>query len=150
MKVYIAAPYSRKEEMNVYAAKLRELGIEVTSRWLNEPHKSSIQMPDLTHEQHLEYAMQDVNDIMDSDAMVFFTDPTKTILRAGRHVEFGMVLALNHMLTEDPLPIFVVGLEFENIFHHMPNVSHFQEWDLALDAVCRFAIKFDHDMAAGL
>lgn len=150
MNVYIAAPYSKKDEMSVYAAKLRERGIGVTSSWLEEPHKPTVQMSDLTHEQHQQYALNDLRDVMDADAMIFFTDPTKTILRAGRHVEFGMVLAINHILPDDPFPIFVVGMEFENIFHHMPNVYHFQEWELALEAIDRFAFSYNLGVAIGI
>ena len=34
MKIYLAARYSRIEELNVYAQELRDMGYEVTSRWL--------------------------------------------------------------------------------------------------------------------
>lgn len=150
MKVYIAAPYLKKEEMKVYAAKLRDLGIGVTSGWLDEPDKPAMGPQDLINTQNREYAMRDVQDVMDADAMIFFTDPTKTILRAGRHVEFGMILAINAMSQdEDTMPIFVVGLEFENIFHHMPEVHHFQEWELALEAIRRFAKAHDLGTAIG-
>lgn len=150
MKIYIAAPYTRKAEMTVYAETLRARGIEVTSSWLDEPHEPTIQMPDLPHENHLQYALNDIQDILDADAMIFFTDPTKTIVRAGRHVEFGMVLFWNALCPDLPMPIFVVGLEFENIFHHCPNVRHYEDWDLTLDAVCRFAVEFRDDGSAGI
>lgn len=133
MKVYLAAPYPMKDQINEYAAQLRALGIIVTSSWLDEPHKPTTQMHELTHEEHLVYAEQDVLDVFAADAMMFFTDPTKTIVRAGRHVEFGMVIAINKLRGE--MPIFVVGTEYENIFHHLPNVHHFATWEDAILAV---------------
>lgn len=120
MKVYLAAPYSWKDQINVFAAELRASGIIVTARWLEEPHKPDTQMPELTHEQHLFYAVQDIEDVRAADLLIFFTDPTKRIVRGGRHVEFGVAV-------ERGMPIYVLG-EHENIFHHLPNVSHFENW----------------------
>src|SRR5882672_7222295 len=94
MKVYIAAPYRMKNEIKARAMGLRDCGIEVTSSWLNEPHKPNTQMGDLTHEEHQKYALQDVQDVVAADILVLLTDPTKTIVRAGRHVEFGIAVGL--------------------------------------------------------
>jgi nucleoside 2-deoxyribosyltransferase len=121
MKVYLAAPYSRKEQMNVYAADLRASGITVTSSWLDEPHKPGIEEQEITYEQQRNYAIQDVEDVQAADILVFFTDPTKTLVRAGRHVEFGIAVHRR-------IPIYVVGEEMENIFHYLPNVTHFFSW----------------------
>jgi len=122
MKVYLAAPYSRKDEIKGYAEELRAGGVTVTSSWLEEPHTPTTQMQDLTHEEHLKYAVQDVKDVHAAKLLVFFTDPTGTIVRGGRHVEFGIAL-------ERRMPIFVIGEQRENIFHHMPGVMHFESWE---------------------
>lgn len=132
MRVYIAAPYSMKDTIIREAEELRLYGIEVTSSWLEEPHKPSTQMHELTHEEHQVYALRDVQDIVNADILVFHTDPTKSIIRAGRHVEFGIALALG--LTRC-MPIFVVGQERENIFHHMPQVAHYASWREVRDAL---------------
>ena len=126
MRVYLAAPYSRKTEINQYAAELRAGGIEVTSSWLDEPHKPTTQMHELTHEEHQQYAIQDVKDVQAANILVFFTDPTKAIIRAGRHVEFGIAV-------QRGTPIYVVGEECENIFHHLPKVIHFKTWKTLRD-----------------
>lgn len=135
MKVYLAGPYQHKDSINVAAEQLRCLGIEVTSSWLEEPHKPTTQMQDLTHEEHLQYAERDVLDLIAADVFVLFADQTKSIIRAGRHVEFGMAVAINRLV--EPMPIFVVGPEYENIFHHLQEVKHFDCWELAVDALCR-------------
>jgi nucleoside 2-deoxyribosyltransferase len=127
MKVYLAAPYPEKEMMNMYAAQLRREGITVTSRWLEEPHAPTTGMGDLTPDQHLEYALQDIQDVRAADILVFFTDPTKTLTRGGRHVEFGIAV-------ERGIPIYVVG-GFENIFHYLLNVVHMEDWQQAKHAV---------------
>jgi nucleoside 2-deoxyribosyltransferase len=121
MNVYLAAPYSMKDTIRERAAELRRLGITVTSSWIDEPHKPSTQMHELSHEEHQKYAKQDIDDIVHADIFVFHTDPTGTIVRGGRHVEFGM--ALMH-----GIPVLVVGMEYENIFHHCSKVHHFASW----------------------
>lgn len=122
MKVYLAAPFQWIDQMRVYAAELRAGGVTVTSRWLEETHKSTDdKLPNLTHEQHQFYALQDVEDVAAADVFVLFTDPSKTIVHAGRHVEFGIAV-------QRKIPIYVVGLERENIFHHLPQVTHFENW----------------------
>lgn len=121
LKVYLAAPYSAKDRINEYAAELRGLGIHVTSSWLNEPHAPSTELHELTPEDHRKYAKQDLADIIAANVFVLFTDPTKTIVRAGRHVEMGFAIALG-------LPVYVVGTEHENIFHYLSGVHHYATW----------------------
>lgn len=128
MKIYLAAPYQRKDFINLLATELRKLGLEVTSSWLNEPHSSNTQPQELTEEKRREYAIQDVIDIRRADIFVLFTDPSKTITRAGRHVEFGIAL-------ERGMPIYVIGSERENLFHYYPGVMHFADWNAFLDRV---------------
>ncbi len=122
MRVYLAAPYQQKDQINIYAAQLRAGGVEVTSSWLEEIHDPSIQMKDLTHKEHLQYALQDIKDVQAAEILILFTDPTKSIVRAGRHVEFGIAV-------QRRIPIYVVGKEYENIFHHLPRVIHFTAWE---------------------
>ena len=120
MRIYLAAPYSQKEQMQRYAAELQANDIIVTSSWLAKPHAPETQMKDLTSDQHRAYAMQDIKDVQAADILVFFTDQTKTIVRGGRHVEFGIAV-------QRRIPIYVIG-DFENIFHYLPRVIHFKKW----------------------
>jgi len=138
MRVYLAAPYQSKELIKSYAEELRLQGIEVTSSWLEEPHKPTTQMHELTHEEHQKYAVRDVKDVVDADVLVFHTEPTKTIVRAGRHVEFGIAVALG--LTRN-MPILVVGGEYENIFHHLPQVIHFSTWEKAKETLVAMHVR---------
>ena len=140
MKIYLAAPYSRKDEINKYAAELRAGGVEVTSTWLNEPHKPTTQMHELTHEEHQSYAVQDVKDVAAADILVLWTDPTRAIVRQGRTAELGMVIGLN-VIRKKTVPIFVVGLEDENIFHHCPEVSHFASWGVVRDLLLELSAQ---------
>ena len=87
-------------------------------------------MHELPHEDHQVYALRDIEDVRAADILVLFTDPTKTIFRAGRHVEFGMAIILG-------IPILVVGGEYENIFHHLPQVIHFSTWEKVKTHLCK-------------
>jgi len=126
LKAYLAAPYVRKEQIREYAAELRAGNVVVTSTWLNEPHSPTTLTNELTPESNRQYAIQDVKDVYAANLLVFFTDPTGEIVRGGRHLEFGIALARR-------IPIFVVGKEMENIFHHMPGVLHFDSWEVVRD-----------------
>ena len=138
MRVYLAAPYQQKDEIRAYAEELRAGGVEVTSTWLDEPHKPTTQMHELTHEEHQGYALRDVRDVADADLLVLFTDPSKSIVRQGRTAELGMAIALG--LTRY-YPILVVGLEYENIFHHLEIVRHFKSWTEVKEYLCKLYLR---------
>ena len=127
MKVYVAGPYQQKEAIGWRAAELRAVGIEVTSRWLEEPHSPTTQCGDLPDATFRMYANYDLEDIDAADAFLLFAVPPNAapIPRAGRHVEFGYALARRKK-------IFVVGDVKENIFHYLPQVKHFENFALAL------------------
>lgn len=119
--VYLAAKYARKEELKKYQKDLEAKERVCTSRWLTETHPPDVKMADLSDLFNRETAIQDLQDINSSDAMVFFAeDQHKQPPRGGRHVEFGYALACG-------LEIYVIG-EKENIFHHLPYVKHYESW----------------------
>lgn len=103
MKVYLAADYARKNEIREVAAKLRALGIEVTSRWLDTPDDGIPWSAE---------AKVDVEDVQDAHTLVSFT--TGELARGGRHAEFGMAVALGKGLV-------IVGPR-EHVFHFLPEV----------------------------
>lgn len=112
--------------MEAYAKELRKCGVEVTSRWLEEPHSPTSQIGDVSDELMREYAITDLEDIQAADILVFFSvDPKTPTVRGGRHVEFGYALGLKK-------PILVVGPQ-ENIFHFLPQVQFVNNWDSALE-----------------
>jgi nucleoside 2-deoxyribosyltransferase len=119
--VYLAAPYSTKKEIEQYAADLRAAGITVTSSWLEEPHDPKTQMSELPPVTHRLYACRDLQDIEDAKVFVLFTDPTKQLVRQGRTFEFGFAYA-------NGKHIVIVGSEYENIFHYLPGLRHFETW----------------------
>lgn len=124
MKVYLAAPYSLRNEIR-YATKalLEDHGHTVTSRWLEEAHAispaSTGPASGFSDEAAAKFAMDDLEDIRGSQALVMYTgDPWKRDHHTGgRHLETGYALGLG-------IPVLIFGPEPENIFHRLPGVLH--------------------------
>lgn len=126
MRVYLAARFSRLPELNRYREELAELGIEVTSRWLDGGHEW-VGTPDeeIPPWEQARFAMEDLDDILAADLLVCFTEPSgEGPARGGRHVEMGFALALGK-------PILVVG-HYENVFYCLPSIMFMETWDAAL------------------
>jgi hypothetical protein len=116
VKVYLASRYSDKLRMSALAEELRSKRVEVTSRWLEEPHSPTSQLSDLKDDYLQMNALIDLEDIDRADVLVFFSvEPTQPMVRGGRHVEFGYALGTKK-------PIIVVGPQ-ENIFHYLPQIE---------------------------
>lgn len=149
MKYYLAARYSRREELLRYAWHLEELGHEVTSRWIRGEHE----MPEIgdadttdeafntvTDERRAEigkrFALEDLDDLMKAECLIAFTEQpgqTKGRGRGGRHVELGFALALLSLRVSDSErgqwmnQVVVIGPR-ENVFCCLDGVFHFPDW----------------------
>lgn len=124
MRIYLAARYSRIDELNEYKQDLRGLGHYVTSRWLEGEHRAA----DDDESRWAEFAADDLEDIDDADMVINFTEPPRepSTNRGGRHVEFGYALAGNKFL-------IVVGPN-ENTFHPLADLR-FDSWFQCLDYI---------------
>ena len=123
MKIYLAARYSRREELCICAHELRGLGHEITSRWLLGNHQLTDEQlsTEGTVEQRQRFAMEDWADLMAAELCISFTEPPRsTNNRGGRHVEYGAALATG-------IACIVVG-PAENVFHCLPGITRFDTW----------------------
>lgn len=117
MRIYLAALYSRREEMEEHANRIKQKGHEITARWVYGGEEG------LSRE---DIALMDIEDVDRADIVISFTHPRGFLTPGGgRHVEFGYALAKNKKLV-------IIG-HFENIFHHMPNVELFEDLDTWLN-----------------
>jgi nucleoside 2-deoxyribosyltransferase len=125
MKVYLAARFSRLEELLGYKAELRRLGIEVTSRWLLGGHEwVGTADEEIPVEELARFAADDIADLEEADVLICFTEsPRSGPARGGRHVEFGYALAIGK-------PTIVVGHR-ENVFYCLPGIQFAETWEKA-------------------
>ena len=130
MHIYLAARYSRFSEMQQYAAQLTDLGYAVTSRWILGDHDIRAHWQSEAPYYMPLWADEDFADLVAADTVISFTEaPGETSGRArgGRHVEFGMALALRKRC-------LIVGPR-EHVFHWLPTVDSYTTWDAALAAL---------------
>jgi hypothetical protein len=120
MNVYLAARYSRREEISGYARALAELGFTITSRWIAGGHTSGVQ-PDMTLSINKILAHHDRTDILKSDFVIHFTEDETTLYpRGSRHTELGIAYERGKVN-------YVIG-PYENIFHHLDGLLRFETW----------------------
>jgi nucleoside 2-deoxyribosyltransferase len=115
--VYLAARIRRRDELLAHAAELNAAGIEVTSSWLTMAAPD-----DWASTVWADLARIDREDVLRADGLILFAEP-ELDGGSGRHVEFGMALALGK-------PTIVVG-RVENLFQRLPEVRVVEDWPAA-------------------
>jgi hypothetical protein len=119
-RIYLAARYSRRQELLDYALELQERGYEITSTWIDGHHETRPGIDDdATDVERATWAAEDVSDVRRADWLVSFTEQERG--RGGRHVEFGMALAWGQRLV-------LIGANREHVFHCLPDVLQFDTW----------------------
>ena len=120
MKIYLASRYQNYPLMQEWSAELFYYGHDVTSRWIKGDHEITTDAKG--DEERRRFAEEDIQDLMEADVIIFHSDPFFFRSgRGGRHVEFGMALALKKK-------IVLIG-ERENVFHWLPNVLIYQSFE---------------------
>lgn len=123
--IYLAARYSRNEEMRRYRDILeQEFGFSVTSRWIDQ-HGNQLEesmgpseiAANLTGA--AAFAAKDIEDVRAAQILIHFTtgEPGG---KGGRHTEMGIALALGKHIT-------IIGPR-ENVFQAIPH-EQFDTWD---------------------
>lgn len=119
LRIYIAARYSRRFEVEVLARHLRDAGFVVTSRWSQGLHDNK--------RDHV-CARDDMEDLALANCVLSLTEePRQVATRGGRHVEFGVGLACGYRL-------LLVGPR-ENVFHSVPQVEQFDHFEDMIQAL---------------
>ncbi|MGJ5032325.1 hypothetical protein ACQR1I_36190 [Bradyrhizobium sp. HKCCYLS2038] len=119
MKVYLAARFSDRPQMESVADTLKAKGYDIVSRWVYGGETG------LTRQQ---IAVLDLADVEIADIVISYTQVHGTLTKGGgRHVEFGYALARGKQLV-------LIG-DRENVFHHYPNVSVFPTLDAWLNSL---------------
>jgi hypothetical protein len=121
LRIYLAARYSRREELLPYAADLTARGHEVVSTWIDGHHETEpgIDATAGTAQRGL-WAQEDLEDCLRADWIVSFTEPPRGDSRGGRHVELGIGLGAGKYLV-------LVG-PVEHVFHCLPWIPRYASW----------------------
>jgi len=123
-KIYLAARYSRNDEMRGVRDVLQALGHEVTSRWIDQ-HGGNLlesfvaEKLNAQPDECAKYARVDLEDLEAADTVISFTSAGGGG-KGGRHVEFGLALGLGKRLV-------IVGPR-ENVFHTLPAIEWYPDW----------------------
>jgi hypothetical protein len=127
--IYLAARYSRAEEMRHYRDQLTDLGYRVSSRWIDHHGGTlteSLGSDDISN--NLEYAQTIAQtDLIDLDAshiVIAFTEE-KGGGKGGRHFELGYAIARTKR-------IIIVGPR-ENIFHSLSFIQQHPTWEAFME-----------------
>lgn len=122
MKLYLAAAFSRQQEMRDYADELEGMGLHVTSRWLTEPPKPLVGQQKFLRDR----ALDDVADIRGCDVLVRFTDDLSAstipsqLATGGKMFETGLAYSLAKT-------VYIVG-GHQNIFDNLPGIQHVKDF----------------------
>lgn len=125
MKIYLAASFARREEMEEYRHQLIDLGHDVTSYWIV---RDPVPYESLNPTQRMYAAIQDHVEVTQCDMLVQFSSVGIDVpTHGGRHTEFGIAL-------EGRKHLVLVG-ECEQIFHHLPQVRQYRTWEQFINAL---------------
>ena len=145
MNIYLASRYKRREELCTYREELIKMGHNVEARWLNGSHQISDKgipigdgaeaMVEATggispdgDKMRQKFAQDDIEDVCFADVVINFTEsPRSEANRGGRHVEYGIALALRKRL-------IIIGHR-ENIFHYVPFAEFYETWEDAKKSI---------------
>jgi hypothetical protein len=121
--VYLAARFSRKKEMKELSLRIKELGVKVTSRWLDEEPLPEGKIKQKRFLQNT--AAMDANDVFAADTLIRFSDDlsTKTVpsnwCTCSRMCEAGMAHAWGKK-------IIIVG-GAQSLFDRFPQRVHLKD-----------------------
>lgn len=119
--IYLSSRSARRAELLGIAKECKRAGLRVTSSWL---WANPVELGDSNAASAA--AERDLGDLREADLFVGFTEMATASAqgRGGRHLEFGVALALGKRM-------ILVGPGHENIFHHLPRVERYPDWETA-------------------
>jgi nucleoside 2-deoxyribosyltransferase len=127
LKVYVAARFTRKDEVAALAMRIERAGAVVCTDWFLEAESDLHELSDDVRQSRAE---RDISHVRNCDILVMLAGGGA---RGGRHFEFGFAMALG-------IPCWIVG-EREHIFHWLPWVEVFDSADEMLSALREEAQK---------
>ncbi len=125
LNIYLAARYSRNAEMRLYRDEIINIGHKVISRWIDQ-HGGNLLESFVAEKLNSDpaycskFANIDIQDMQNADIIISFTSKDGGG-KGGRHFEFGWSIGMKKLNV-------IVGPR-EHIFHTLPEIQHFTNWD---------------------
>lgn len=113
MKIYLAARYGAKKEVEALAQRLKKAGQQIVSTWHN-PEKEAAPYNKITPRKMQKEALTDLFDLAQADTIVACEIFGDNGSRGARHAEFGFGMAMEYTL-------IVYGDRWQ-CFHYLPEV----------------------------
>jgi hypothetical protein len=126
---FLSSCYERRAEMLALAAQIETAGHSVSSRWLLGGHENADGSPPEPW-QRAQWAAEDLTDLDRATELVYVSGcgmGCASHPRGGRHVEFGVALALRKI-------VHLIGPR-ENIFHHLGWVRRYDTAEIFLEDI---------------
>ena len=130
-KIYMAARFSKRHVLQRWQDDLVPMGYKIVSRW--SLRGSNHQIPTglskrASDAERERFAREDIEDIDKCDCVIsLMEEESRNNSRGGRHVEFGYAMGRGKRL-------IIIGPR-ETVFHHAPNVEHFDTWNACAAAL---------------
>lgn len=136
LSLYLAASWSRKDEIDALIPYLDDAGHNVVSMWTKESGTSSQWLNDFSNTRHRLNAQRDLLEIQIADVLVLFSQGYGTATRGGaRFFEQGFANACG-------IPSLIVG-DREIIFHSLPDTYQVGELTYVIDSAGNAAPQLD-------
>jgi hypothetical protein len=124
MRVYVSGTWTERGRLRLMAERLRMLGHEVVSTWLDEQDRPEW-MPEGKWQERL--AAKDVAEVCQADAIILDVDGRSTT--GGRYVEWGVACHPRALI----LRVVVGRLPDTDIFGKLAD-HHYRDWNVALNS----------------
>lgn len=124
MKLYVAGRFQSYAKVRGVIDRLQSMGHTITYDWTRSPEFDSQGEPvqadphSLSPQKLLEYAVADLDGVLDADAVVVCADDSL----AGAYIELGYGLAHG-------CQIYVIAHDRWTIFYELPEVRRFSTYD---------------------
>lgn len=123
MRAYLAGKFTAKERLKEVRKQLRDMGVGVTSQWLDMEYANNVEADTIM----VEEGVKDIQEVL--GAKLFFIDTIDESATGGRECEMGIFLGKGRTTTEALRHVYLVGPK-RQIFHWLiPELNQFASWE---------------------
>ncbi|MBI3190614.1 hypothetical protein HYZ41_02835 [archaeon] len=130
MKIYVAAAFSRKDDVKSIYEALKEEGHEIVADWTNHTIcRPFEEKEDLTRE----YSIRDINGSVMCDVFIILTKDPENNISGGHKSELGGAI-VSYELTKKPR-IYAIEDNYNSIFYFHPAVKRMNDFKDVMEEI---------------